>query len=153
MEREWTLDKKDRKRTEVEAFPIWECAIESDGCGGVFRAEEIETVARFNEERNEFLNYRQCPACKELHLIESNNDKQIDDQATLEKLDTDTVEQEFYKRRNWRKAKSYKELQAIGKANGYKPSWSAFKAKELGLPDTPKWVYTWKPKQQFNFNF
>lgn len=153
MEREWTLDKKGRKRTEVEAFPIWECAIESDGCGGVFRAEEIEITRMFSEERNEFLNYRQCPACKELHLIESNNDKQIDDQATLEKLDTDTVEQEFYKRRNWRKAKSYKELQAIGKANGYKPSWSAFKAKELGLPDTPKWVYTWKPKQQFNFNF
>lgn len=150
MERDWTLEnKKKRKRTEVEAYPIWECAIDNDGCGMVFSAVDIEK--KYNQEEEAY--YQVCPDCGAVHMVQVISDKKIDEEAKLEKLETESVEQEYWKRRNWRKAKSYKELQEIGKANGYKPSWSAFKAKELGLPDTPKWVYTWKPKQQFNFNF
>ena len=150
MDREWTLEnKKKRKRTEVEAYPIWECAIDNDGCGMVFSAGDIEK--KYNQEEEAY--YQVCPDCGAVHMVQVISDKKIDEEAKLEKLETESVEQEYWKRRNWRKAKSYKELQEIGKANGYKPSWSAFKAKELRLPDTPRWVYKWQPKQQFKLNF
>lgn len=68
-------------------------------------------------------------------------------------MEKEEAETEFYKRINWRKAKSYRELQEIGKANGYKPSWSAFKAAELELNDTPQWVYKYKAEPKFKLNF
>ena len=154
MARKWTLDKKPkRKKTEVDPFPIWECEIDADGCGMVFPKDDVPTVQVWNEERKEHLDYKQCPDCGELFLIEVNQGKQIDETAELKKLEKEQTETEFYKRRNWRKAKSYKELQEIGKAKGYKPSWSAFKAAELKLDDAPRWVFQYIQEPQFKLNF
>lgn len=154
MQREWTLEKKSkRKKTEVDPFPIWECEIDADGCGMVFRKDEVPIQQLWNEACQKVLDYRVCPECDNHFLIEESNDKKIDNEAELKKLEKEEVETEFYKRRNWRKAKSYKELQQIGKANGYKPSWSAFKAAELKLDDAPKWVFNYVKEPEFKLNF
>lgn len=154
MARKWTLEKKPkRKKTEVDPFPIWECEIDKDGCGMVFPKDEVQIVQIWNDERIEMLDYKVCPDCEKHFLIEKIADKKIDEQAELKKLDKTEAETEFYKRRNWRKAKSYKELQEIGKANGYKPSWSAFKAAELQLSDAPSWVFQYKKEPMFKLNF
>ena len=137
MEREWTLDKKKkRNRKQVEEFPIWECP----ECLMVFEKEKITNNT--------------CPHCGYVKEIISDPEKEIDDEAVLKKLTEEDVQHVFYRNRNWKDAKSYKELQRIGKARGYKPSWAAFKAKELRLDDTPKWVYQYETKQpQYKFNF
>ena len=154
MERTWTLDKKPkRKKTEVDPFPIWECEIDKDGCGMVFPKEGVQIVQIWDDKRLEMLDYKVCPECDKHFLIEQALDKKIDEHAELKRLEKEEAETEFYKRRNWRKAKSYKELQEIGKANGYKPSWSAFKAAELELNDTPQWVYKYETEPKFKLNF
>ena len=137
MEREWTLDKKKkRNRKQVEEFPIWECP----ECLMVFEKEKIINNT--------------CPHCGYEKEIISDPEKEIDDAAVLKKLTDEDIQHVFYRNRNWKDAKSYKELQRIGKARGYKPSWAAFKAKELRLDDTPKWVYQYETKQpQYKFNF
>ena len=137
MEREWTLDKKKkRNRKQVEEFPIWECP----ECLMVFEKEKIINNT--------------CPHCGYVKEIISDPEKEIDDAAILKKLTDEDIQHVFYRNRNWKDAKSYKELQRIGKARGYKPSWAAFKAKELRLDDTPKWVYRYEAKQpQYKFNF
>lgn len=154
MDRTWTLEKKQkRKKTEVEPYPIWECEIDNGGCGMVFPKDEIEMKQVWDEEQQELLNYKICPDCDRHHLIKDISGKKIDDEAELRKLEKEEAETEFYKRRNWRKAKSYKELQEIGRAKGYKPSWSAFKAAELKLDDAPKWVFQYIQEPQFKLNF
>ena len=137
MEREWTLEKKKkRNRKQVEEFPIWECP----ECLMVFEKEKIINNT--------------CPHCGYVKEIISDPEKEIDSEAVLKKLTDEDIQHVFYRNRNWKDAKSYKELQRIGKARGYKPSWAAFKAKELRLDDTPKWVYQYETKQpQYKFNF
>ena len=153
MDRKWSLEKKEkRKREETESFPIWECEIASGGCGMVFPKESIEMWIERNQD-NELEKFAKCPVCGVIHTVTKTMDKQFDKNAELKKLNREALENEFYKRRHWKDARSYKELLKIAKASERKPAWAAFKAKELGLPDTPKWVYTWQPKQQFNFNF
>ena len=136
-DREWTLDKKEkRKRKEVDDYKIWECP----ECLMVFGAESITNNT--------------CPNCGHVKEVIQETGKQIVQEIELKRLEHEAAETEFYKRRDWKKAKSYKELQLIGKAKGYKPSWAAFKAKELRLDDTPKWVYQYETKQpQYKFNF
>ncbi|MBR7928404.1 DEAD/DEAH box helicase [Aerococcaceae bacterium zg-ZUI334] len=137
MEREWTLDKKKKqKRQVVDAYPIWEC----DKCLMVFAKDTIKDNI--------------CPNCGCVKEVQQENKKEIDTTVELQKLERSNAEKEFYKRRNWRKAKSYSELKKIADANGYKSSWAAFKAKELKLSDTPQWVYRYESKQpRYNFNF
>lgn len=137
MEREWTLDKKKKKnRKQVEEFPIWECP----ECLMVFEKDKITNNI--------------CPHCGYVKEIIGDPEKEIDDAAVLKKLTDEDIQHVFYRNRNWQDAKSYQELQKIGKARGYKPSWAAFKAKELELEDTPNWVYQYETKQpQYKFNF
>ena len=140
MNRKWTLDKnKKQQRKEVDPYPIWECEIADDGCGTVFPKDNVEMW------KENGIKYAKCPKCKVIHEMAIETGKKIDEKAELQKLDHDI----FYKNRDWRGANSYKELLEIAKANNHKPSWAAFKAKELGLHDTPKWVYTWQPKTKF----
>ena len=119
----------------------------------VFPKDEVQIVQIWNDERLETLDYKVCPDCEKHFLIEQVSDKKIDEHAELKRLEKEEAETEFYKRRNWRKAKSYKELQEIGRAKGYKPSWSAFKAAELKLDDAPKWVFQYIQEPQFKLNF
>lgn len=154
MQRNWTLDKKPkRKKTEVDPFPIWECEIDADGCGMVFPKGEVSIQQVWHDERQEMLSYRICPDCDTHFLIEENNGKKIDEEAELKKLEKEEAEKEFYKRKNWRKAKSYAELKKIGEANGYKKNWSAFKAAELKLSDAPQWVFQYIKEPQYKLNF
>lgn len=132
MDRSWSLDKKDRKRKEVDPFPIWECP----ECLMVFEKATVENNT--------------CPACGQKKEVEASKEKEIDSTATLKIVEANNV----YRLRSWKQAKSYEELKKIAEAKGYKPSWAAFKAKELNLSDTPSWVFRYETKQkQFNFNF
>ena len=74
--------------------------------------------------------------------------KKIDAKAELVKANRDTVKKQQLANKNWRSAKSYKELKAMAEAKGYKSSWAAFKAKELHLKDTPEWVYQYTSKKK-----
>ena len=140
MERTWTLEKKPkRKRKEVESFPIWEC-------------KECFCVVARDTAKQEDGSYK-CPECGFIDIAEITQ-KKIDKEAELKQIQKEEMEQQFYARRNWKKAKSYKELTKIAKAKGYKPSWAAFKAAELRLPDTPYWVKKYKKstyKLKINF--
>lgn len=145
-ERTWTLDKKERKkREEVEPYPVWTCEIEAGGCGMVFPSDDIEKLTRYDKESETETQYCICPACGIEHIVAQSTDKKFEDEE-LKKLEKEDTSKEYYRRRNWKDAKTYRELLKIADARGYKPSWAAFKAKELGLIDTPHWVYTWKPK-------
>lgn len=151
MEREWSLAKKPRRKQEVEPYPIWTCYLEHGGCGMVFPKESV-MMERFEDYKIEI-----CPDCLMEHKIDIvASIKEIKKDVELVRIDDNTA---FYAKRNWKKAKSYQELSEIGKAKGYKPSWAAFKAHELGLPDTPKWVEKWtgshptKESFQLKLNF
>ena len=146
MERSWTLEKKKRKRKEEEAFPILTCDVASGGCGMVYPRDDIEMHVE------DKVRWWECSNCGHINKTEMNADKKVVD-IDLKKIERGEIQKQFYKNRNWRQATSYKELQEIGKAKGYKASWSAFKAKELNLPDAPSWVYHYQPKNKvFNFN-
>lgn len=140
MEKTWTLEKKPkRKRKEVESFPIWEC-------------KECFCVVARDTAKQEDGSYK-CPECGFIDIAEITQ-KKIDKEAELKQIQKEEMEQQFYARRNWRKAKSYKELTKIAKAKGYKSTWAAFKAAELRLPDTPYWVKKYKKstyKLKINF--
>lgn len=142
MERSWTLEKKKRKRKEEEAFPILVC----ERCGMVYPRDDIEMYVE------DKVRWWECSNCGHINKTEMNSEKKVVD-IDLKKIEREDIQKQFYKNRNWRQATSYKELQEIGKAKGYKASWSAFKAKELNLPDAPPWVYHYQPKNKsFNLN-
>lgn len=149
MDRKWTLDKKQKKnRKESEPYPIWECEIANNGCGMVFPKDSIETWIEPNKD-GELVKYAKCPECMQVHEMSREIGKKVDKSAELKKLEHCQLEEEYYRLRDPNQATSHQELLKIAKAIGRKPSWAAFKAKELGLPDTPKWVYTWQPKSSF----
>ncbi|PKY89721.1 helicase [Falseniella ignava] len=155
-QREWSLEKKDRKRKgEEEHYRTWECEIGNGGCGVLLGEEDIPKIQikyiPVKENEFEVERYRQCPICGLKHHIEKNDKEEVE--GDLVEYTQEERKKHFYKNRNWRQATSYKELQEIGKAKGYKASWSAFKAKELNLPDAPSWVYHYQPKNKgFNLN-
>ena len=64
------------------------------------------------------------------------NEKVIDETVELTLVEQEEV-------LDWKQAKSYRQLVKIAKQLGYKTSWAAFKAKELHLRDTPRWVKTY----------
>lgn len=152
IKRTWTLEKKDRKRKDDEEhYKTWECDIGTGGCGvllGENDIPEIQTKYISTEDGLfEVKRYRQCPMCGLKHYIEREDKDEVEgDLVEYTQEDRDKI---TLMKTDWRQATSYRELQAIGKAKGYKASWSAFKAKELHLPDTPQWVYTWKAKSKF----
>ena len=88
-----------------------------------------------------------CPMCGYAPPVEQQT-KKIDAKAELVKANRDTVKKQQLANKNWRSAKSYKELKAMAEAKGYKSSWAAFKAKELHLKDTPEWVYQYTSKKK-----
>lgn len=149
MHREWTLGKKEkRKRSEVEDFKVVEC----QHCLMVFDAEKIEKKQKIID--GEIVTYFNCPACGHENILTVQKDKKIDKEVKLSVIKEGEAEKIFYRLRDWKQAKSYKELLKIAEAKEYKPSWAAFKAKELNLPDTPRWVYQYETKKQkYNFNF
>ena len=139
MERTWTLEKKPkRKRKEVEAYPIWEC-------------KECFCVVERDTAKQEDGSYK-CPECGYIDIVEKIK-KQIDEEAELKRIQQEELEKQFYSNRDWRKAKSYKELTKIAKAKGYKTSWAAFIAKQLKLLDAPLWVRKYKSKYELKTNF
>lgn len=146
MERVWTLEKKEHQKKEVDPYPIWQC----EDCLMVFQRDEAKEEAS-NIEGAAY----KCPECGYIELLSASRGKEIDDTVELVKISNDDAEKTYWANRNWKKAKSFKELQHIGNARGYKPSWAAFKAKELHLHDTPAWVkkYASKPTTGLTFNF
>lgn len=129
LERQWTLEKKKkRKREEVDPYPIWTCP----QCYFTLPKEEMDDTHK-------------CPNCGYVEEIERNNGKTIDKTVELQLVTKEELT-------DWTKATSYKQLVRIAKMLGYKTSWAAFKAKELHLRDTPRWVYRYQPKT-LNINF
>lgn len=129
LERKWTLEKKKkRKREEVDPYPIWTCP----QCYFTLPKEEMDDTHK-------------CPNCGYVEEIERNKGKTIDKNVELQLVTKEELT-------DWTKATSYKQLVRIAKMLGYKSSWAAFKAKDLHLKDTPRWVYQYKPKT-LNINF
>lgn len=129
LERKWTLEKKKkRKREEVDPYPTWTC----EQCYFTLPKEDMKGKDT-------------CPNCGFRIEIERNNDKVIDKTVQLSLVTKEELT-------DWTKATSYKQLVRIAKMLGYKSSWAAFKAKDLHLKDTPRWVYQYKPKT-LNINF
>lgn len=136
-EREWHLgkNKKKRNKKEVTPFPIWECPI----CMGVTAKSELVIEDGFVE----------CHLCgNKTKIVIQKTEKEIQAEVELKEYE----EKIYYANKDISTVRSFKELQKIGKAKGYKPSWAAFKAKALNLPDTPRWVKQYK-QQNFKFNF
>lgn len=129
LERKWTLEnKKKHKRAEVDPYPIWTC----EQCHFTLPKEDMKGKDT-------------CPDCGFRIEIERSNDKVIDKTVQLSLVTKEELT-------DWTKATSYKQLVRIAKMLGYKSSWAAFKAKDLHLKDTPRWVYKYKPKT-LNINF
>ncbi len=108
--REWTLDKKDKKTREVNTVSVITCP----NCYRTFERENI-------------IDGKLCPYCQEplpknLRVIE-------------EKPNTELQKIEGFKLNFSRPedCKTFGELQAYGKARGYKPGWSYYQAKTRGL--------------------
>lgn len=136
-EHEWGLGKKKKKskKSEVDPFPVWECP----NCMGVVAKESLIIEDGFTE----------CPLCGDkTEIIIQKSEKEIQAEVELKEYE----EKVYYANKDISTVKTYKELHKIGKAKGYKPGWAAFKAKQMGLPDTPKWVYKYQ-KQKYKFNF
>lgn len=127
LERQWTLEAK-QKRSGVDPYPIWVCP-----------------QCSFTLPKSEMENKHKCPECGYVEEIARNNNKAIDKTVELKLVTKEELT-------DWTKATSYKQLVRIAKMLGYKSSWAAFKAKDLHLKDTPRWVYQYKPKT-LNINF
>ena len=121
LEREWTLDKKKkkRKRESVDSVPIWTCP--QCFCSYLKQNGQLRI---------------KCEECGYIEEIERANEKVIDETVELTLVEQEEV-------LDWKQAKSYRQLVKIAKQLGYKTSWAAFKAKELHLRDTPRWVKTY----------
>lgn len=127
MKRKWELfpPKKSKRDKSEPSYPVKMC----DNCLVVYPAKT-----------------EKCPACGyEPEIV--NHGKEYDRDAELIEIKKEALHQEMLKRKDWRKAKSYRELVEIAKAKGYKSSWAAFKAAELNLSDTPKWVFRYQTKR------
>lgn len=139
MHREWYLDKRPRaKRESVDPYPIHTC----DKCLMTYPKSNLLVYMQGVERISE------CPECGYKQALENIVEKQEIKEAEIKQLKREELEKEYYKRKQWKSAKTYAELLKIAKAKGYKSSWAAFKAKELGLSDTPRWVMNWKPKEE-----
>lgn len=137
-ERTWTLEKKERKkRKEVEPYPIHTC----DNCLMTYQKDDL--VISIQIIKDEEVRISRCPYCGFKQAIENITQKEIIEESEIKQMEREELEREYLKRKDWKTARSYKELLSIAKARGYKPSWAAFKANELGLSDTPHWVKGW----------
>lgn len=133
--REWELnppkrEKRKRGEKDEESYPIKVC----DECLCAYPSTEDK-----------------CPLCGYVNEVKETT-KKIDEDAELVEARAEELRLARLARKNWKKAKSYKELLDIGKARGYKPSWAAFKAAELKLTDTPSWVYRYLSKSPSQTN-
>ena len=133
--REWELnppkrEKRKRGEKDEESYPIKVC----DECLCAYPSTEDK-----------------CPLCGHVNEVKETA-KKIDEDAELVEAKAEELRLVRLARKNWKKAKSYKELLDIGKARGYKPSWAAFKAAELKLTDAPNWVYRYLSKSPSQTN-
>lgn len=142
-ERTWSLGKRDRnKRTEVGTYLVHTC----ERCFQTYPKSKLIT---FTEVINgEEMKIEECPYCEYKRIVENLSQKKIDEDAKLQEVKKEDVMKNYYKRRNWRDARSYDELLQMADAKGYKRGWAAFKAYDLNLSDTPIWVYKYKQNQK-----
>lgn len=111
MEREWSLDKRDKKQNVSTEFSVKCCP----NCFGTFvSGEDI------------------CPYCGyEIEVEKAKELEVIDDD--LEEIDKDEFIYTFRKNKKPEECKSLKELQELAKANGYKSGWAWHQAKILKI--------------------
>ena len=130
-EHQWSLKPRGNNRSnnvEVdEAFTI------CPDCFAVGREEDFFKACKIHKNENgKPINGKICYNCK--HFIPN----PIVEKSTKFKQDKDIELKDitnirFVVTKDWRKAKSRKELYEIAKQKGYKPGWAFYKAKQLNL--------------------
>lgn len=106
---EWTLKNREKNKKADDLVDVKEC----DNCYRVIKA---------------FLKI--CPYCG---YEFTENEKEDKWDRSVELTEINKQDFNFIVTKDWRKAKSKKELYDIAKAKGYKPGWAFYKAKQLNL--------------------